>query len=166
MAESGGQGEGIKILREEGAGLPGHPLALVPLLQQIQKGSAEGGSGWADEKLPFFRTPKQVGRSSLWYAFQAAREEVLMGGTLLASAYFAAKIHGNESREMLVWVLVLTVLSTPYLASFLMSLISACPRLPARLIRRSYEQGGGQPPGEAAVDQENADIHQAGNRTP
>ena len=122
--------------------------------------------GFVTKKLPFFRTPKQVGRSSLWYAFQAAREEVLMGGTLLASAYVAAQIHGNESREMLVWVLVLTVLSTPYLASFLMSLISACPRLPARLIRRSYEQGGGQPPGEAAVDEENPDIHQAGNHTP
>jgi hypothetical protein len=92
--------------------------------------------GLVTRNLPFFRTPKQSGRGSFWYALQAAREETLMATALLLAANIVARVQSDESPDLLVWELVLIIQSIPYLASILLSFIAAFPRLPARFLGR------------------------------
>jgi exo-beta-1,3-glucanase (GH17 family)/cellulose synthase/poly-beta-1,6-N-acetylglucosamine synthase-like glycosyltransferase len=91
--------------------------------------------GFVTKNLPFFRTPKKVAGSNLWYALNSAREEGLMAIALLLAADTLARQQGFETTDMFVWVIVLVVQSTPYIAAVLMSLISAFEKLPATLVR-------------------------------
>ncbi|WP_035246398.1 glycosyltransferase family 2 protein [Desulfogranum mediterraneum] len=82
--------------------------------------------GLFSRDLPFFRTPKRVGTGKYRYALQAAREEGLIAVALLLAAYGLFRQQGMASSDQLVWIIVLLVQSTPYLAAMAISSISAC----------------------------------------
>jgi exo-beta-1,3-glucanase (GH17 family)/cellulose synthase/poly-beta-1,6-N-acetylglucosamine synthase-like glycosyltransferase len=84
--------------------------------------------------LPFFRTPKQAGHSGLLRALQDAREEALLMMALLFSAVAIAWQHGGESPDARIWSTVLVLQAIPYIASVLVSMISAFPNLPATIV--------------------------------
>jgi hypothetical protein len=83
---------------------------------------------------PFFRTPKMEQAHALHKAMLSAREEGLIMLALWVSAYGVAVKQGIESSDITVWIVVLLVLSIPYLAAVLVSLISGFSRLPSSLI--------------------------------
>ncbi|MFV0436128.1 MAG: glycosyltransferase [Desulfopila sp.] len=92
--------------------------------------------GVITRKLPFFRTPKRTDdANAFWYAIQSAREEGLVGIALLLAVYCLYQQHGIALRDQLVWMLVLLVQSTPYIAAVAMSLIGACTHLPEKLVK-------------------------------
>ncbi|SHO53447.1 Exo-beta-1,3-glucanase, GH17 family [Desulfopila aestuarii DSM 18488] len=91
--------------------------------------------GVITKNLPFFRTPKKAADSSeFWYALQSAREEALVGIALLLAAWCLYQQHGASSSDQLVWMIVLLVQSTPYVAAVAMSFIGACAQLPEKLV--------------------------------
>jgi exo-beta-1,3-glucanase (GH17 family)/cellulose synthase/poly-beta-1,6-N-acetylglucosamine synthase-like glycosyltransferase len=93
--------------------------------------------GFFTRSLPFFRTPKKFTGGTFRYALRSAREEGLMAVALLLAAFILVKQQGLESTDMLVWILVLLVQSTPYLAAIVMSFISAFKTLPAAVITQT-----------------------------
>lgn len=104
---------------------------------------------------PFFRTPKEGRSARLLGALFAAREEMLIMGGLLLSAWGVVHVRPPPGVDRLVftgpdryaWIVVLIVQSVPYASSLLASLMSAFP-LPARLLGTGYRRT--QPPGERA----------------
>lgn len=91
--------------------------------------------GVITKNLPFFRTPKKAaGGSEFWYALQSAREEALVGFALLLAAWCLYQQHGTSSIDQVVWMAVLLVQSTPYIAAVAMSFVAACVKLPERLV--------------------------------
>jgi len=91
-------------------------------------------TGFATSKLGFFRTPKLAQAPALIRAISDVREEFLF---LVAFWLTAAGVSMREDAYMLdvrVWTAVLLVQSVPFLASLLVSLVSASRRLPAGLI--------------------------------
>jgi exo-beta-1,3-glucanase (GH17 family)/cellulose synthase/poly-beta-1,6-N-acetylglucosamine synthase-like glycosyltransferase len=90
--------------------------------------------GFITDNLPFFRTPKKVAGGNFWYALHSVREEGLMAIALLLAAHTLIRQQGFETTDMFVWVIVLIVQSTPYLAAIVMSFISAFEKLPAGLV--------------------------------
>ncbi len=92
--------------------------------------------GLLTKHLPFFRTPKKVAGSKFCYALQAAREEGLMAVALLLSACCLFKQQGADTYDHLVWVILLLVQSTPYIAAVAMSFISACAQFPQKLVEK------------------------------
>jgi len=83
---------------------------------------------------PFFRTPKMEQAHALRRALLSAREEGLIMLALWLSAYGVTVKQGTGSSDIMVWVMVLCILSIPYLASVLVSLISGFSHLPSGLI--------------------------------
>jgi len=83
---------------------------------------------------PFFRTPKMEQAHALHKAMLSAREEGLIMLALWASAYGVAVKQGIETTDIMVWIVVLLILSVPYLAAVLVSLISGFSWLPSALI--------------------------------
>jgi hypothetical protein len=88
-------------------------------------------TGLFNSKEGFFRTPKMASTQGILKALSAAREETLIGIALLLAAASIAMVHGLETPDLLLWVAVLTVLSIPYLAAMIMSIISSFPSLRA-----------------------------------
>lgn len=84
--------------------------------------------------LPFFRTPKRAGKSGLLRALQDAREEALFFIALTLSAGIISWQQGVESPDAHIWSIVLLLQSIPYAASLLVSIISAFPGLPAKIV--------------------------------
>jgi exo-beta-1,3-glucanase (GH17 family)/cellulose synthase/poly-beta-1,6-N-acetylglucosamine synthase-like glycosyltransferase len=95
--------------------------------------------GFFTRDKPFFRTPKRADSHALLQAILESREEGLMmlGLWLAALATFINVDTGMQ--DLAVWVVVMLIQSIPYLATLLMSLVSAHPRLPARLIGHADE---------------------------
>ena len=87
----------------------------------------------------FFRTPKRAENHALLQALYDSREEGLMmlGLWLAATAVYLDVDTGM--RDLSVWIAVLLIQSIPYVATLLMSLVSAYPRLPARFVGRADE---------------------------
>lgn len=83
---------------------------------------------------PFFRTPKMEQAHALRRALLSAREEGLIMLALWLSAYGVAVKQGTENSDLLVWIMVLFILSIPYQAAVLVSLISGFSSLPSSLI--------------------------------
>jgi hypothetical protein len=83
---------------------------------------------------PFFRTPKMEKAHVLRRALLSAREEGIIMLALWGSAWGVTTKQAILSSDVLVWVVVLMILSIPYLAAVLFSLISGFSRLPASLI--------------------------------
>ena len=84
---------------------------------------------------PFMRTPKMERASALFKAIVVSREEITllaalwaMAGTLVYQQYEAASL------DLLLWVIVLLVQSIPYLATVMVAIISAFPKLRAELV--------------------------------
>jgi hypothetical protein len=89
---------------------------------------------------PFFRTPKMEQAHALRRALLSAREEGLIMLALWLSAYGVAVKQGVENSDILVWIMVLFILSIPYLAAVLFSLISGFSRLPSTLISNKKKE--------------------------
>ncbi len=91
-------------------------------------------AGLASGKLGFFRTPKLASSAAILRALVDAREEALLMGAFLLGAF--AVLHRPDAYmiDVRVWAAVLLVQALPYAAAVLVSLISALPRLPARLV--------------------------------
>ena len=91
-------------------------------------------SGMVSDKLGFYRTPKLAQAPAVIRALADAREEGLfliafwLGSVLVTQRYDAYQL------DVHVWVAVLLVQSIPYLASVVVSLISAWQKLPASLV--------------------------------
>jgi exo-beta-1,3-glucanase (GH17 family)/cellulose synthase/poly-beta-1,6-N-acetylglucosamine synthase-like glycosyltransferase len=78
-------------------------------------------------KIPFIRTPKMATRAAVFYAMNAARDESILALLLLCAVGLIYYHLGFESRENLAWCLVLVSQSLPFLASFVVALLSAAP---------------------------------------
>ncbi len=94
-------------------------------------------AGLFSNKEGFFRTPKMADTQGILKALAAAREETLIGIALLLGAVAIARVHGLETADLQLWVTVLIVLSIPYLAAMIMSVVSSLPRLRANLLAKS-----------------------------
>lgn len=94
-------------------------------------------TGFVIKEKPFFRTPKRADTQGLLAAVNAAREETLMLGALLLAAWAIVSQFGTDSLDLLVWAIMLLMQAIPYFCSFLLSLISAMPQLPASLVGKS-----------------------------
>ena len=100
--------------------------------------------GLLTKSEPFFRTPKQGGRTGLWSALAAAREETLMMIGLLVSAWAVAHTTSSDHArgaaagpDRLAWIIVLCIQAVPYASSLIVSLTSAF-KLPASLLGTQY----------------------------
>jgi cellulose synthase/poly-beta-1,6-N-acetylglucosamine synthase-like glycosyltransferase len=91
-------------------------------------------TGLFNSRLGFFRTPKLAQAPALIRALVAAREEALMLTALWMGAAFVLLRDDAFMDDVRLWSLVLFVQGIPYLASVLVSLVSASPRLPASLV--------------------------------
>ena len=91
-------------------------------------------TGFVTRKIGFFRTPKRAEAHGPIQALLDAREELLFLAAMLLSAYAVQQRIDGSLLDVRVWALMLTVQSVPYAAAVLVSLISAIPRLPGRLI--------------------------------
>ena len=110
-------------------------------------------------RLGFVRTPKLASAPALIRALGDAREEALLLCAFWLAAFAVLQRPDAYMFDVRVWCAVLLVQSLPYLASVLVSLISALPRLPVRLVGPLAEmrgiaatderRGRPQPPGPA-----------------
>jgi exo-beta-1,3-glucanase (GH17 family)/cellulose synthase/poly-beta-1,6-N-acetylglucosamine synthase-like glycosyltransferase len=91
-------------------------------------------TGFVNSGIGFFRTPKMANAPALLRAASDAREELLLLLGLWVAAWGVLEVQGRDMLDIKVWALMLVVQSIPYAASGMMSLISALPRLPARLV--------------------------------
>jgi hypothetical protein len=90
---------------------------------------------------PFFRTPKMEQAHALRRALLSAREEGLIMLALWFSCYGVAIKQEISSSDVMVWIVVLMILSIPYLAAVIVSLISGFSRLPSSLIANRRKEG-------------------------
>jgi len=90
--------------------------------------------GLVTRSRPFLRTPKLERASALWRALASVREETLFAIALWLAAATIAWKNDTGMLDLLLWIIVLVIQSVPYFASLLVSVISAFPRLPARLM--------------------------------
>jgi cellulose synthase/poly-beta-1,6-N-acetylglucosamine synthase-like glycosyltransferase len=90
--------------------------------------------GFVTKDLPFFRTPKMVRGRVFWYALQSAREEGLILVALLLAVHGIIKFQGSETPDTLVWVIVLMIQAIPYMASVIMSVISAAATVHVKML--------------------------------
>ncbi|MEA3273803.1 MAG: glycosyltransferase [Pseudomonadota bacterium] len=91
-------------------------------------------TGLVNSRLGFFRTPKLAKTALLIRALADAREETLLLAALWLAAAAVLQRDDAYMLDVRIWALVLFVQSIPYLASLLLSLISAWRWLPARLV--------------------------------
>jgi hypothetical protein len=91
-------------------------------------------AGLISGKLGFSRTPKLAATAALMRAVSDAREEAMLLIAFCLAAFAVLQRYDADMLDVRVWATVLVVQSLPYLASLIVSLISAMPTLPARLI--------------------------------
>ena len=106
-------------------------LAGLALSHTIARAS---WAGLVSGKLGFFRTPKLASSVAAFRALVDAREEALLMSAFLLGAYAVLQRPDAFMIDVRVWAAVLLVQALPYGAAVVVSLISALPRLPARLI--------------------------------
>jgi len=106
-------------------------LAGLALSHTIARATA---TGLVSGKLGFYRTPKLATTTAVLRALADAREEVLLLVAFWLGAFAVLQREDAGMLDVRIWAAVLLVQSVPYLASLLVSLISALPRLPASLI--------------------------------
>jgi exo-beta-1,3-glucanase (GH17 family)/cellulose synthase/poly-beta-1,6-N-acetylglucosamine synthase-like glycosyltransferase len=83
---------------------------------------------------PFWRTPKMAQSVALLRALDASREESLFALALWLAAGAIALNIGTETLDLVLWIIVLLVQSLPYVAALIMAVISAYPKLSAKLV--------------------------------
>ncbi|NEV61461.1 glycosyltransferase [Thiorhodococcus minor] len=108
------------------AGLAG--LALSHTIARAMFGGLITG------KLGFFRTPKMAEAPAVVRALGDAREEALLAFAFLLAAFAVMLRDDAFMLDVRIWAAVLVVQSIPYLASVLVSLISAWRHLSADLV--------------------------------
>jgi exo-beta-1,3-glucanase (GH17 family)/cellulose synthase/poly-beta-1,6-N-acetylglucosamine synthase-like glycosyltransferase len=113
-------------------------LAGLSLSHTIAKAVLKG---FFTSNLPFFRTPKLAGRAALVQAVSAAGQEWLMLILLVGSAVGIGLRSNMVMLDLHVWLVVLFILATPYLASVLVSLISGFAGLTHTIMRVPSEKG-------------------------
>jgi len=106
-------------------------LAGLSLSYTISKAVLQG---LVTTDKPFFRTPKMANASALLKALASAWEEALFLAALLTAAVAVSSLPNSDNVDLLGWTLVLIVQAVPYLASCVVSFISAFPAMPARYI--------------------------------
>jgi hypothetical protein len=117
---------GANLRQTLGAGLAG--LALTHTVGRAVL------TGLLPQERPFFRTPKLARGKKLLAALVSVREEaVLCLGLWLGAAgsWLAAPVDAPDVR---LWAAMLLIQSVPYAAAVLLAMVSAAPRLPARLL--------------------------------
>jgi len=90
--------------------------------------------GMVTKDKPFLRTPKMEQATAVVRALRAVREEALVLLALWLAAAAVGYLHGSDTLDLLLWIIVLLVQSLPYLIAVLVSLISAFPQLPAEFV--------------------------------
>jgi hypothetical protein len=91
-------------------------------------------AGMFTGNLGFFRTPKLAQAPALIRALLDAREEALLALAFLLAAGLVMLREDAYMLDVQVWTWVLLVQAIPYLASVLISLVSARPDLPASIV--------------------------------
>ena len=117
---------GASVLQTFSAALAGSSLSHTIARAVLQ--------GMVSSELPFFRTPKMVESEGLRIAFASAREETLLMVVFWFAAGALAAVHGLDSRDMLLWIILLLAQSFPYATTFIVSMLSAFPSLRFRSI--------------------------------
>lgn len=112
------------------AALAGLALSYTIAIAMVQ--------GLLTKDKPFSRTPKMAQSVALLRALDACREEGLFAIALWTAAAAIIVTLGTETLDLLLWVIVLLVQSLPYMAALMMSIISAYPKLSAKLICGGY----------------------------
>jgi len=107
-------------------------LAGLGLSHTIARATAAGL--FSRGKLGFFRTPKLAKAPALIRALADAREEALLLIAFWLGAFAVMQRDDAYMLDVRIWAAVLLVQSVPYLASVLVSLISAKPNLSADLV--------------------------------
>jgi len=128
-------------------------LAGLALSHTIARATA---GGLVSGKLAFFRTPKLASTTGLLRALADAREELLLLVAFWLGAFAVMQREDSYMLDVRVWAAVLLVQSVPYLASLLVSMISANPRLPASLVGPLDEMRDGPAPAAAGDRSPNA----------
>ncbi|ADC61238.1 glycosyltransferase [Allochromatium vinosum] len=108
------------------AGLAG--LALSHTIARAMFGGLVTG------KLGFFRTPKMAEAPAVIRALADAREEALLAFAFLFAAVSVMQRDDAFMLDVRIWVAVLVVQAIPYLATVLVSLMSAWTHLSANLV--------------------------------
>lgn len=98
-------------------------------------------AGFVTSKIGFFRTPKLAAKNRIFKAIMDCREELLFAIAMLGGAYLISRgindgsLTNNVSLlDLYMWRLVLVMQSIPFIAAVLLSIVSALPGLPARMI--------------------------------
>ena len=91
-------------------------------------------TGFITRHFGFFRTPKQAKTHGFIQALMDAREELLFFAAMLLGAYAVLQRTDAMMLDVKIWSVMLAMQSIPYAAAVLVSLISAAPRLPGRLV--------------------------------
>ncbi|MCB1755825.1 MAG: glycosyltransferase [Gammaproteobacteria bacterium] len=98
-------------------------------------------AGMVNSKIGFFRTPKMAGNNRILQALGDCREELLFAIAFLLAAFAmtvginnGVLIANASEIDVQMWRAVIIVQSVPFIASVLVSLISAMPNLPASII--------------------------------
>ena len=98
--------------------------------------------GLVTKNEPFFRTPKMAKPHGFMVAIASARQEAALMLALWACAIgviiATSKPGVSHGPDLSVWIIVLIIQSTPYLAALLVSLASAF-KLPANLLGRKRQ---------------------------
>jgi exo-beta-1,3-glucanase (GH17 family)/cellulose synthase/poly-beta-1,6-N-acetylglucosamine synthase-like glycosyltransferase len=84
-------------------------------------------AGLVTSGKPFFRTPKMADAHPFLKAIASSREETLFMVLLWLLAACVALTKTTMSPDLIIWIIVLSMQSLPYLAAFAVSLISAFP---------------------------------------
>lgn len=103
----------------------GATLAGLSLSYTIGRATLSGL--FIGRKIPFIRTPKLATRVAVFRAINAARDESILAAVLLCLVTVIYLQLGFDSRENLMWCVVLLLQSLPFLAAFVVSLVSALP---------------------------------------
>lgn len=92
-------------------------------------------TGFVNSSIGFFRTPKHADAHGLIKALLDAREELLFM-TAMVLGSFAVLLREDSAMllDVRVWAFLLLIQAIPYVAAVVLSLISAAPRLPGRLV--------------------------------
>ncbi|QDF66648.1 glycosyltransferase [Shewanella sp. SNU WT4] len=98
-------------------------------------------AGFVTSKIGFFRTPKLAAKNRLLKALMDCREELLFAIAMLGGVYLITRgintgslTHNVSLIDLYMWRLVILVQSIPFIAAVVVSLISAMPGIPAKLI--------------------------------
>ena len=120
------------LLQSIGAGIAG--LAVAHTIARAML------AGLHTMNIGFFRTPKTGETHSFRQALMDAREEAIIATGLLLAAFAISLRYDAYLSDTRLWIVLLIVQSTPYLAAVFLSLVSAFEQLPTRLFNGNRKE--------------------------